>query len=106
MMLSIWVQLDPNFDMRGLGFLPGFLRPRDGRTVKEQLEARYAHGGGWRPIQGFTMRRDRTLDFPDDEPFEPSAMTVIGDETVIFYAYCELISVIQPDGSFEVARVN
>jgi hypothetical protein len=103
---SVWVMLEPNFRAEGLGFLPDILLNEDKRSVKEQLEDRYRHGGGWRPIPGITMLPNKTLRFPGDPPFKPCAITKIGDEVVVFYAQSSLLAVIQPDKSYEVVRVD
>jgi hypothetical protein len=105
-MSAVWIQLDPAFPMDGLGWLVDLLDDGDQRPVRAQLEDRYAHGGGWRPIRGFTMDRDKVLHFPEDEPYTPSAMTRIGKEWVIFYRQCSLLAVIQPTGEFAVTRVD
>jgi hypothetical protein len=99
---GVWTLLEPI----SLGFLPDILLASDRRPVKEQLEDRYRHGGGWRPIAGFKMRKDYVLRFPGDPPYIPSAMTMINDEVVIFYQQCSLLCVEQPDKSFEVSRVD
>jgi hypothetical protein len=105
--MSLWVSLDPSFHLpEGLGFLPDILSAADRRPVKAQLMDRYAHGGGWRPIQGFRMQKNRTLRFPGDPPFRPSAATDINGELVIFYRNCSLLAVIQKDGKFEVTRCD
>jgi hypothetical protein len=105
--MSTWVVLDPNFDgARGLGFLPGILLDEDKRPIKAQLEDRYRHGGGWRPIPGITMLPNKTLRFPGDPPFRPSAVSRINDEVAVFYEQASLLAVIQPDKSYEVVRVD
>jgi hypothetical protein len=106
MKTSIWVMLDPNFSAEGLGFLPDILLNDDKRSVKDQLEDRYRHGGGWRPIPGLTMTPSRTLRFPGDPPYRPSAITKINHELVIFYRQASLLAVVQPDKSFTVVRVD
>jgi hypothetical protein len=103
--MSAWIMFSGH-SFRELGFLPDILRANDKRPVKDQLEDRYAHGGGWRPIKGFTMDKNRVLRFPEDPPFYPAAIIVIGGETVIFYPNCSLLAVIAKDGSFEVTRVD
>ena len=37
---------------------PGLIDEDDPRGVKEQLDAKYRYGGGWRPTPGLTLRRD------------------------------------------------
>jgi hypothetical protein len=103
----LWVSLDPSFPLpEGLGLLPDILSAADGRSVREQLEDRYRHGGGWRPIQGFRMQKNRTLRFPGDPPYRPAAAADVNGELVIFYKQASLLAVIQQDGKWEVTRVD
>lgn len=37
------------------GYLPLMLDERDPRSVQEQLNESYAHGGGWNSFSGFTL---------------------------------------------------
>jgi hypothetical protein len=102
---TIWFRLDPT--LRSLGFLPDIVMAEDKRPVKEQLEDRYAHGGGFRPIKGFKLNpKTLVLRFPGDDPFKPGATAKINDETVVFYPYCSLLMILQRDGKFEVTRVD
>jgi hypothetical protein len=101
----IWVSLDPSFHLDRLGLLLDILSASDRRPVKEQLEDRYRHGGGWRPIQGFRMQKNRTL-LTDDASYRPAAAADVNGELVIFYKNCSLLAVIQQDGKFEVTRVD
>ena len=39
-------------DLEAAGFLPVILQPTDARPAREQLADRYAHGGGYNPIEG------------------------------------------------------
>ena len=105
--LDIWAGLDPRFNMSWLGFLPDILTNEDPRSVKEQLEDRYAHGGGWRSIPGMKFNpKTWVMRFPGDSPFKPAAFTKIGSEMVIFYPNCSLLAIVQPDGTYEVTRVD
>lgn len=105
--MNIWIALDARFHPEQLGFLPDILTSDDARPVKEQLEDRYRHGGGWRPIPGMSLnRKTMTMRFPGDPIFKPAAFTTIGKEIVVFYPQCSLLAVIQPDGKFEVTRVD
>jgi hypothetical protein len=108
-MSAVWIAIDPGFDPRMLGLLPEILDADDKRPVKDQLDDRYAHGGGWRPFPENHFKLERmsmTLRFPGDPPFRPAAFTQLGDETVVFYPSCSLLAVIQPDGKYEVTRVD
>ena len=104
--MTVWIGLDPRFTPRSLGMLVEILQADDPRSIKEQLEDRYAHGGGWRPIKGFTMRQNNVLHYPGDQPFKPVAKTEINGEIVIFYPKCSLLAVVAQDGTFAVTRVD
>ena len=106
-MTNVWVQLDPRFPASGLGFLWDILIPDDQRPVREQLDDRYAHGGGYRPFKGFTLdRRSMTLRYPGDPPFKPAAMALFGQEQVYFYPQGSWLLILQPNGDFDVTRVD
>lgn len=107
--MTVWIQLDKRFPAEGLGYLPDILLPTDKRPVKDQLEDRYAHGGGYRPFPDKHFRLDRrtmTLKFPGDPVFKPAAMAFFGSEQVFFYPNCSLLLILQPDGKFDVTRVD
>jgi hypothetical protein len=88
-----------------LGLLPDFLSDRDPRPAAAQIDQNYAHGGGWRPQQGFTLLPSKTLTYPGDPPLQPVAMTRLRDETLLFYPHA-ILAIVQPDGAFEVCRVD
>jgi hypothetical protein len=103
-----WIQLDNRLHPADLGFLPEILLPEDKRPVREQLNDRYAHGGGYRPFSG-KFRLDRMtmiLRYPGDPPFRPGAMIQIGDEKVFFYPQGAWLLILQPNGDWEVTRVD
>jgi len=87
------------------GFIPTFLSLADPRPAREQLDSGYQHGGGWRPQTGFTMHGGMSLHYPGDPAFRPLAMARFRDEKIVIYEH-EYVAVIQPDGSFEVSRMN
>ena len=98
--------LHPRVTPEWLGFLPTFFSPRDPRPAREQIHTAYLHGGGWRPQKGFTYNpQTRTMKYPGDPAFKPLAIAKLREETLIFYE-AEYLAIIQPDGSFEMARVN
>jgi hypothetical protein len=104
---NVWVSLDPKFRPDDLGFLWDILIPDDTRTVKAQLDDRYAHGGGYEPFPGFKLERmTMRLKYPGDPPLRPSAMTQIGDEKVFYYQKGSWLLILQPDDTYEVTRVD
>lgn len=88
-----------------LGFLPMFLDLDDPRSAKEQLDANYAHGGGWQSFKGHKMLPNGDLQYPGDEPTQFVAHTHFRNERVVLYEH-GWVAIVQPDGSFEVARMD
>jgi hypothetical protein len=102
-----WVLLHPKCTPEHLGYLPGFLSDDDPRSAAEQINANYAHGGGWHPFSdAWTLGpKDYCLHYPGDPPLQALAMTALRDEVIVFYD-ASLLMILQKDGSFEVARVD
>jgi hypothetical protein len=98
--------LDPRCSYDHLGYLPGFLDELDPRPARQQIDQNYQHGGGWQPLDGWVMNpRTRRIKFPGDPPLAPLAAARLHDEMLYFYDHAWLL-VLQPDGSYEVARVD
>jgi hypothetical protein len=87
-----------------LGFLPGMLSEEDPRPAREQFDANYQHGGGWRPQARFELR-GTDLCYPNDPPLTVLAQTRLRDETIRLYPYGYVV-ILQPDGSFEACRMD
>jgi hypothetical protein len=88
-----------------LGFIPAMLSAIDPRPAKEQINANYAHGGGWRSFAGFVMLPNGNMQYPEDEPTVLLAETALRNETIRFYDGAWL-AIIQPSGEFEVCRID
>ena len=99
----IWTAKHPQFTEDMLGYIPSFLRETDPRSAREQIASGYI--GGWEPFPGFRMLENGNLDYPGDPPTRLLAETNLRGEIIRFYNYAWL-AVIQPDGSFEVARLD
>lgn len=100
----IWALLDPRMTPEMLGFLPSFLDDQDPRPAREQIDANYRHGGGWQPMKGFE-RTPAGLKYPGDPPLPLLAVSALRLEKIEFYDYQWLV-IVQPDGSFEVSRMD
>jgi len=98
----LWITLHPAMTHESLGFVPSFLDENDPRPAAVQFDRNYI--GGWHPMPGFTLEDDR-LCYPGDPPLLPLAETRLRDEIIRLYEY-EWIVVIQPDGSFQVSRMD
>jgi hypothetical protein len=103
---SVWVLLYPGMTAENLGYLPSFIDPADPRPAREQINERYAHGGGWYPVQGYKLLTDNnSLHYPGDPPLHPVAFTSLRDEVIILYPH-SWVAIVQPDKSYEVSRVD
>ena len=100
-----WIALNPMSHPDQLGFIPFFLDENNPASAREQLDAGYQHGGGWRPFKGFTMLSNDNLEYPGDPPTRPLFETTLRHETVRVYE-SSWVAIIQPDGSFEVCRMD
>ena len=100
-----WTMLHPEATPDMLGYLPGFLSEKDPDKAREQLNKNYSHGGGWFPMKRFTKLPDGRLKYPGDPPLLPLAQTKLRDELIVLYEH-EVVAIIQPDGSFEAARMD
>ncbi len=92
------------------GLLTRFLYEEDPRSAAEQLDDRYQHGGGWRTIKGFTLKKGTNYDqyyifYPGDPPYLEVSRTQLRKEIVVLFQSA-WVAVIQPDGNFEIARID
>lgn len=97
-----------------LGFLPLILRVDDERKIADQLNDRYAHGGGYFPmkLEKWQLNREtRILTYHDEEDeseiYQPLATHwfPLSEERAILYKYSILL-ILAPDGSFALTRVD
>jgi hypothetical protein len=87
-----------------LGYIPQFLDENDPRSAREQFDAHYGHGGGWRPFKGHVMQPNG-LKYPGDPLTLLLAETKLRDEIIKFYQHA-WVAIVQPDGSYEIARMD
>jgi hypothetical protein len=93
------------FSIDMMGFIPAMLNERVEASAKEQLDAGYQHGGGWRDFKGFQMLANGNMQYPGDTPVRLIAEGKLRDETIRFYE-SSWVAVVQPDGSFSVCRMD
>jgi hypothetical protein len=96
--------LHPRMTHEALGLIPEFLSHNDTRPAAEQINTNYAHGGGWSPMRGWEMEGD-CIRYPGDSLLHPLAKAKLRDEEIFLYESAWL-AIRQPDGSFEVSRVD
>lgn len=92
-----------------MGAIPAFLWPDDPRPAREQFAERY-HFGGWHPMKGWSLANVETVGgavarFPEDPPMRELSRGQLRDETVILFE-CSWVAVVQPDGTFEISRMD
>ena len=89
-----------------VGLVSLMLNDTDPRSATQQLHDGYTHGGGWQPLPGFTfIPEDQSIKYPGDPRMKPWAYAKLRDELILVYEsgwFC----IVQPDGSFEVARMD
>lgn len=91
-----------------LGIIPEFISALGQRPAREQLHTAYAHGGGWQPFTGFTLRGNRPkweLKYPGDPAYRAAAFAKLRDETIIIFPHAWVV-VLQADGTWECARMD
>lgn len=100
-----WKMLHPRMTPDHLGFIPSFLSSLDPRDARAQFTDNYDHGGGWSPaVVKFTLDEEG-LHYADDPVMRPLAEAKLRDEVIRYYE-SSWVAVIQPDGSYEIARVD
>jgi len=116
-------------DMEAAGYVPTFLDLLDERSAVEQINANYAHGGGWHKFEGFTLHglfgkesrfridhiQSNEIDLTDlsgiylEYPGDPNVMArtagVLRDELILMFDHA-WVAVVQSDGSYEIARID
>ena len=100
----IWIALSDDLHPDEIGFLATWLDTDDPRCVADQIGDNYV--GGWHPWNGYHFNtRSGTLTYKSDPPLYPIAATKIRDEMVLLYS-CSRVLILQPDNSFEIARID
>ena len=98
--------LDPRITPEHLGLIPMFLDTNSPLPASEQFDANYAHGGGWHPMDGWSLDTvTGTLEYEGDPPMQPYAAAKFNDELILVYP-SSWVAIVQQDGSFEVSRMD
>jgi hypothetical protein len=97
--------LHPRATEETFGLIPHFLHEDNPAKAVQQLDDNYRHGGGWRPMKNFKLLEGDKLSYPGDPVLEPLGEIQLRDERIVMYQY-SIVAVIQPDGSFEAARMD
>jgi hypothetical protein len=104
MVMTWWMKQGLTADM--LGLLPDMISEDDPRPAKEQFDSNYQHGGGWVAMPRFSFDpSSKAIRYPGDPPMRHIAHTHLRDEWILIYPHA-WVCIVQPDGSFEVARMD
>lgn len=117
--MLIFKFLHPQATPDMLGLIPAFFVDTDPRPAVDQINERYAHGGGWFDLKvgekGFTHDEQGSLLFPEDPPLPALAEAwlhkthVPGSnpppERIVIHVH-GFVAIHQPDGSFRVGRLD
>jgi hypothetical protein len=95
----------PGVTFDHVGHLPDMLSPDNPERARIQLDNGYRHGGGWQPMSGLTLDADDRLKYPGDPWLVPLAEMALRDERIVVYEH-SIVAIIQPDRSFEAARMT
>ncbi len=90
------------------GYLPLMLDERDPRSVQEQLNESYAHGGGWNSFSGFTLVErggNYALSYPGDPLMLEVSRAQFRDQLLVLFQYSWL-GIIEEGKLLDVARVD
>ena len=111
-MTMVWNVLAPVERHKAmLGYIPSFFSEDDPRSATDQINDRYAHGGGWHPLDGVVVLVTGTIVFPGDDEtpattLKPIAMTRLREETIFVYPGAFVMIYNKPTGKYEVAMID
>lgn len=109
-MMPVW-HLSPGVSPAALGYIPAWLSDENPLPAREQLDAVYRHGGGWRPFNGFTLVkpsndvRDWRLSYPGDPDYRVLAYTTLREEIVLMFPH-SWVAIIHNGKLYSVARLD
>jgi hypothetical protein len=110
-----WV-MRPEYATYDLGMLPLIFLPIDKRPAREQIEHRYAHGGGYHESPGdWHLQYGMDLDglgwaellYPGDPALKEIARCELASRETVVLFECSFVAIIQPENlAFAVVRMD
>lgn len=89
-----------------IGFIPDFLSPDCEDSAAKQIGRNYKHGGGWRPLEGYSLDLEPGIvTHSSGLQMRPIAAAVMRAEVIAIYPR-GYVAIIQPNGVFEIAKVD
>lgn len=103
-----WEYLHPQANEYHIGYIGQGLSEGNPLSAAKQIDQLYRFGG-WSPSMSVQLRMkhvgNNVLKFPGDPPQYPIARAKLRDETICVYN-SEFWAIFQPDGSFEISRLD
>ena len=105
-MSTIWELLSVDA-INLMGYIPQIITSDDPRPVVEQVNDRYAHGGGWRKFEGFKWDREKmTIEYPGDPAYEAVARCEVSPtETIYIFAHAWVL-IDRGGDDWEICRMD
>lgn len=93
------------------GFIPMWIRDREGDSFVDQIHRNYGHGGGWHDFSGFELRNadkvgQACLEYPGDPAMREVSRFTGKAETLILFRSDWVAVVNNATGSYRVARID
>ncbi len=102
-----WKQRNQSIDPYWLGFIPQWLDENNPEPAAKQFDNNYQHGGGWHAFgkDKYTMNAAGDIKYPGDPYNKWLFEGQFRDEVIRVHEH-EFVSITQPDGTFEVCRMD
>lgn len=107
--LPEWEVMQVRHAFSAIGFLPDIIlnEAYDSRPVVDQVNQRYAHGGGWHAMSGFKWNRiAKTLRYPGDPPMHAVARFEASTKETVYVFESGWVLVDRGGDDYEVARLD
>lgn len=104
-MTIITTVMHPGGTVNHLGYTLAWLDKNDPDGAVAQLHKHYSHGGGWNKFDGFTLMPDKSIKYTGDPKLPVRAEITFRDEKIYVYDHAWFL-VLQPDGTYEIARMD
>lgn len=93
--------------LQACGYIPAMLEDLlPGERARDCLDRQYKHGGGWDPFKGFAMSDSGVMTYPEDPPLYPIASFLLENGELVYMYQYSWVAIVQPNGDFEVARMD
>lgn len=92
-----------------LGYIPQIITSGDPRPVIEQVNDRYAHGGGWNSFgkgKWILNRKAMSIQYPGDPPHLPLAHAQISETEAVWVYECAWVLIDRGGDDWEISRMD